>query len=30
MEQDIVKSFADIDNDVKYIPTLNHWSDWSD
>lgn len=30
MEGDIVNSFADIDDDVHFVPTLNHWSDWSD
>jgi len=30
MENDIVNSFADIDDDVHFVPTLNHWSDWSD
>jgi hypothetical protein len=30
MEDDIVNSFADIDDDIKYIPILNHWSDWGD
>lgn len=30
METDIVNSFADIDDDIRFVPTLNHWSDWSD
>ena len=30
MEDDIVNSFADITDDVTYVPQLNHWSDWSD
>ena len=30
MESDIVNSFADIDDDIRFIPTLNHFSDWSD
>lgn len=30
MESDIVNSFADISDDVTYVPQLNHWSDWSD
>ena len=30
MEQDIINSFADISDDVTYVPQLNHWSDWSD
>lgn len=30
MESDIVNSFADITDDVTYVPQLNHWSDWSD
>jgi hypothetical protein len=29
MENDIINSFADIDDDVKYVTILNHWSDWS-
>jgi hypothetical protein len=30
MEQDIVNSFSDVSDDVRYVPQLNHWSDWSD
>lgn len=30
MEADIINSFADISDDITYVPVLNHWSDWSD
>lgn len=30
MEEDITNSFADISDDIDYIPQLNHWSSWSD
>ena len=30
MEDDIVNSFADVSDDIHYVPQLNHWSDWSD
>lgn len=29
METDIINSFADIDDDVKYVPVLNRWDDFS-
>lgn len=28
MENDIVNSFADIDDDIRFIPILNTWSEW--
>lgn len=29
MEQDIVKSYRHINDDVQIIPNINHWDDWS-
>ena len=29
MESDIINSFADIDDDVKFVPVLNRWDDFS-
>ena len=29
MEQDIVKSYRHINDDVQSIPNINHWDDWS-
>ena len=29
MQEEIVKSYAVISDDVQYIPQLNSWDDWS-